>query len=156
MSTQLKITGAKEISKILKQFPDEVAEKAEKMVVKSGAAPIARKAKSLAPKGEQGLLKKSTGSNLKKSKGVWSARIGARSGFRTAVTTKDGKVKMLNPAKYQHIVHGGSKKMRPDEYIYDAVHATRDKAVAAMANRLDKALDQTIKRLRRRYERIGR
>jgi len=88
MSNVVKITGIREIQKALEKLPKELQRTTEMVALRAGAKPILNAARTNAKSSEvTGQLIKSLGINVRKGKsgktrGIYTARIGARRGFR--------------------------------------------------------------------------
>lgn len=175
MSISVSIKGLKILNDRISDLPAELLKSAERAVLSAGAKPILQKAKANAPIGKgpaAGLLKQSIGLNVKRVKGVWSARVGPRVGYgkkigegkrkkaRFAKTRRNGKIQTAkpgdsfdiwkNPVNYSHLVELGTSKTPASGFIRRAVESAADGTFDAMAAGLDKHLDRTVARLRRK------
>lgn len=175
MSIQVSIKGLKILNDRISDLPAELLKSAERAVLSAGGKPILQAAKANAPIGHgpaAGLLKKSMGLNVKRTKGVWSARVGPRVGFgkkigegkrrkaRYAKTRRHGKIKVADvggrfdiwkdPVKYSHLVELGTSKMPASGFIRRAVDSSAAGTFDAMADGLNTHLNRTVARLRRK------
>lgn len=161
MNGTIKIKGMRDISRALDRLPKELIRSSENAVLRAGAKPIEKAAKSRVVE-DTGLLKKSIGIRVKKVAGINSARIGPRTGFkkslgtRIARKTKGKRIKgqpyeaSQDPNKYSHLVELGSSRVAPRPFIRPAIDAAQGQVVDAMANGLDKHLTRTVARLRKK------
>jgi HK97 gp10 family phage protein len=156
----MKITGTKEIQQALNRLPIELQRSAETAVLRAGAKPINKLARAKAPK-QSGLLKKSIGINVKKVRGVTSARVGARKGWRVEVGEKEitvgkiirkrKKVKVYkDPTKYSHLVEYGTSHSAAKPFIRPAVEQSGNQVIDAMAEGYDKYLGRVVNRIKSR------
>lgn len=144
----IKIEGAKAMEKALRRLPDDLKRSGETAVLRAGAKPINKAAKAKVPS-ESGLLKKSIGINVKKVRGVRTARVGPRTG-RGAVVTRNGRQVFSNPTKYSHLVEYGTSHSAAQPFIRPAVESTKGEVVGAMATGYRKHLARTAARLRKK------
>lgn len=160
----VKIEGIKNLQRSLASLPDALQKAAEKAVLRSGGKIIEKSAKSKVPTSTQfylhsGLLRDSIGTNVKKVRGITSARIGPRKGFRvkigTAVArkTKGKKTKgetydkFQDPLRYSHFIELGTSRAPAKPFIRPALEATKGDVIGAMSDGLDKHLTRVAKRL---------
>jgi HK97 gp10 family phage protein len=146
MSSSIKITGIRELRRTIDRLPDELKKRAEVPVLRAGAKPIHQAAKRKVPTGTgeaPGLLKRALGITVKKVKGIWSSRVGARTGH--AVRLADGTKK--DPSKYIHLVELGTRHSRPQPFIRPAIDSAKGEVLQAMSGGLEKHLHRTAKRL---------
>ena len=150
----MRITGTREIQRLLARLPEALKNSAESTVLREGAKPVLKSAKSKVPVGLSGQLKKSMGVTVKKVRGFRSARVGPRNGFEKTivVTNPDGtqSTKKVNPSKYSHIVELGSSRSAAKPFIRPAVEDSKNEALAGMATGFQRFLTRTITRLRNR------
>ena len=160
----MKITGTRELQRALSRLPDELQRGAESAALRGGAKPITTAAKAKAPVGtgvHAGLLKKSIGANVKKVKGVTTARVGARKGWRVKVgekTTTSGflikktktKAVYKDPSKYSHLVEFGTSHSAAQPFIRPAVESTTSQVVGGMAQGYEKYLGRAVARIKSR------
>jgi HK97 gp10 family phage protein len=162
VNTAIKITGINQLRRTIDRLPAELKKRAEVPVLRAGAKPINQAAKRKVNVGNEefpGLLKKSLGIVVKKVKGIYSARIGARTGFKKSLGTKIArktngkKVKgqpydaYKNPTQYSLMVEMGTRHSAPRPFIRPAVDSTKGEVLGAMAGGLEKHLHRTAKRL---------
>lgn len=165
MKIQVSKTSIKNLARAIDELPKELRRSSESSVLRAGAKPISKAAKSKAPNGKgehAGLLKKAIGINVKKVGGVMSARIGPRAsvkvslGTKIARKTKGKRVKgqpyqaYKIPNKYSHLVEFGTSHSAARPFIRPAIDAASGEVVDAMAAGLNKHLDRTVARLRRK------
>lgn len=175
MSIAVSIKGLKILNDRISDLPKELLKSAERAVLSAGGKPILQAAKANAPVGKgpaAGLLKKSMGLNVKRVKGVWSARVGPRLGFgkkigtgkrrkdRFAKSRRRGRIQTAkvgdsydiwkNPVYYSHLVEFGTSKTPASGFIRRAVESSAPGTFDAMAAGLDKHLTRTVERLRRK------
>lgn len=144
MITQVKIEGVREISRRLEKLADNYVKRAEKAALKSGAGPILKSSKNYAQASrDTGLLTRSLGISVRKVGGNFTARVGARSGFRKVV---EGKVK--NPVKYSHLVELGTSRSAAKPFIRPAIESAKGEVLEAMAAGLDKFLTNECAKLK--------
>lgn len=118
---KVELLGANQVRSLLTGWKPSTQRRMIRPAVTKGARIISRATKREAPK-ESGLLKKSIGTKVKTYKsGVVVGIIGPRKGFRRPVivsrATKKGerkgtagvRVVYRDPAKYAHLVHGGTQ-----------------------------------------------
>ena len=144
----MKITGIKELKRAMDKLPDELKKGAERRVLGAGAKPIVKAARSKVPK-QSGLLRKSIGQKVKKTKGEYSARIGPRTNMGGMVV-RDGVSRFSDPNKYSHLVEYGTSHSAPQPFIRPAVESAKSEVVSAMAVGLDKHLTSAVRRIRSR------
>jgi HK97 gp10 family phage protein len=151
----LKITGAKDIERLLYKLPAQMQNRAESTILRQGAKPILKAAKSKAPKGPTGLLKKSMGVTVKKVKGVRSARVGPRNGFiqtKMVKRRKTGEIESqdINPVFYAHLVELGSSRQVAKPFIRPAIDSSKSEVLTGMAKGYERALTNEVRRLRKK------
>lgn len=142
----IKVTGINDLRRAMDRLPAELKKRAEVPVLRAGAKPIHKSAKAKAPVGNEehpGQLKKSLGITVKKLRGVYSARVGARTGY--SVTLKNGKKK--DPSKYIHLVELGTSHSAAKPFIRPAVDSTRGEVLGEMSKGLEKHLHRTAARI---------
>jgi hypothetical protein len=133
---KLLVTGVRETLHALEELPKRVGHKHLRIAMNAGGGILKRSAESHVPT-ETGLLRKSLGVKVKIPDASFNAKhhgkpayavIGPRRNFvRASITGKQGKpqlltdrkalkrvlgggkVKTRNPARYAHLVHGGTK-----------------------------------------------
>jgi HK97 gp10 family phage protein len=146
VNTAVKITGIRELRRTIERLPAELKKRAEVPVLRAGAKPIYTAAKRKVPTGtgeSPGLLKRALGITVKKVKGSYSARVGARTGYD--VRLKNGKKK--DPSKYIHLVELGTRHSAPRPFIRPAIDSSKGQVLEAMSDGLEKHLHRTAKRL---------
>jgi HK97 gp10 family phage protein len=150
MSANFRIVGAKEIAAGIARLPSDLQRAAESAVLRAGAKPVAKIAKSKAPVGDTGLLKKSIGYTVRKGQGVVSARIGPRNGFARSTTDESGKVTKVNPTNYSHLVELGTSRAPAKPFIRPAVDSAKGEAFDAMAKGYGVHLEKVVAKLRKK------
>jgi len=104
--SSIKIDGLKAIEKALSKLPEELQRTTEMAALRDGAKPILAASKNLAKQSEdEGDLMRSLGINVRKGKsgstrGIYTARIGARKGFSRVVGTYKSRCRSYG-------IHGG-------------------------------------------------
>ena len=157
----MKITGLKEIKRALNKLPLELQRTTETVALRAGAKPILTAAKSNAKSSEDtGLLLKSLGVNVRKgrtgaTKGIYTARIGPRKGFRKVVGVRasgkrEGKQIYKDPAKYAHLVELGTSHSAAQPFIRPAVDSAKSQILLEMAKGYDKGLARAVAKLRKK------
>lgn len=155
MKIQVSKTSIRNVRSALDALPKELLRSSENAVLRAGAKPIEKAAKSKAPV-RDGTLKKSIGTNVKKVNGISSARVGPRKGFKGKSLgyrrNKKGVMteRFADPNKYSHLVEFGTSHSAARPFIRPAIDAASGEVVDAMAAGLDKHLDRTVARLRRK------
>jgi len=162
VNTSVKISGLRELARTIDRLPAELKKRAEVPVLRAGAKPINQAAKRRVSVGNEefpGLLKKSLGIVVKKLKGIYSARIGARTGFKKSLGSKiarktKGKKKkgeayeaFKNPTQYSYGVEMGTRHSAPRPFIRPAIDSTKGEVLGAMSKGLETHLHRTAKRL---------
>jgi len=146
MNQAIDIKGVASIQRALSRLPDELQRSGEAAALRAGAKPVTRAAKAKAPT-DSGLLKKSIGQNVKRIRGVRTARIGPRLGWGKEVP-RNGKTVFSDPAKYSHLIELGTSHSAAQPFIRPAIDSTRSEVVSAMADGLDRYVTRAVKRLR--------
>lgn len=147
--------GLGEVKRNLGKLSEAVRGKAEKAVLRAGAAPVRKAARRYAlASQDSGLLRKALGSKVKTVRGKTTARIGVRGGFRGEVLRTDartGKKRrvMANPVKYAHLVEYGTAHSAAKPFMVPAIEETKGQVVDAMAKGLEKHVSRTVERMRR-------
>lgn len=155
MNVSISRSSLQGIRKRLADLPQELIKASESAVLRAGAKPIQTAAKAKAPVGT-GLLKKSIGMRVKKTKGIYTARVGPRKGFKgKPLGKKKNKAgieteRFADPNKYSHLVEFGTSHSPAKPFIRPAIESAKGEVVAAMAAGLDKHLTRTVARLRRK------
>jgi HK97 gp10 family phage protein len=160
-NTAMKITGLKEIQRALNKLPLELQKTTETAALRSGAKPILTAAKSNAKSSEDtGLLLESLGVNVRKgrsgaTKGIYTARIGARKGFRKVIGVRAngknaGKPIYKDPVKYAHLVELGTSHSAAQPFIRPAVDSASSQVLSEMAKGYDKGLARAVAKLRKK------
>jgi len=144
----IELKGTRELLNSINKLPFQLQKSAEVAVLRAGAKPINKAAKGKVPS-DSGLLKKSLGINVAKVKGITSARVGARKGWRSEVV-RNGKKVIADPSKYSHLVEYGTSHSSAKPFIRPAVESSQSQVLAAMAEGYDKYLDRVVKRIRSR------
>lgn len=149
----IRITGIPQIGLGISRLPVHLQRAAESAVLRAGAKPLVKAARSKAPIAT-GLLKKSIGFRVKKVKGIISARVGPRTGYAKEVTRmgRDGRPRQVysDPNKYSHLVEIGSSRTAAKPFIRPAMESAKTEVLQEMANGYSKHLDKVIARLRAR------
>lgn len=113
----ISLTGDKELIRKL----DRLGKKGYRRTVAKAASkamtPVSKTAKRLAPRGATGLLRKSIGKKSKWYSGTLVVIIGPRKGFKRLITSKSGKARSVNPAKYAHLVELGHSIVAGGEVV---------------------------------------
>ena len=148
MQSTVKLVGVRDLSRALDRLPIELQRSAERAVLRAGAKPILKAAKSKVVKAS-GLLKKSLGTNVKKLKGETTARVGPRKGYSGKVKRGNREV-FQNPSKYSHLVEYGTSHSAAKPFIRPAVDSTQGEVVGAMAAGLDTHLTKVVRKLKTR------
>jgi HK97 gp10 family phage protein len=146
VNNAVKITGINQLRRTIDRLPAKLKKRAEVPVLRAGAKPIHTAAKRKVPTGtgeSPGLLKRALGITVKKVKGIYSARIGARTGY--SVKIKSGKKK--DPSKYIHLVELGTRHSAPRPFIRPAIDSSKGEVLGAMSKGLETHLHRTAKRL---------
>lgn len=161
---KLEFKGIRELVRNLESLPDKLQKSAEKAVLRAGASPIRKAAKAKAPSGKgphAGLLKRSIGLSVKKVKGITSARVGPKTGFRVSLgmkiarKTKGKRVKgqpyeaFKDPSFYSHLVEYGTSHSAAKPFIRPAVDQTQSEVLSAMADGLDRHLTRQVAKLKK-------
>ena len=150
------IRGLSQLLRNIDALPEKLRKSAETAVLRAGAVPIRKHAKSQAAKSkDSGLLMQSISLSVKKFKGVTSARIGPRKGMRKKVTRTDERTgntyeELADPNKYSHLVEFGTSHSAAKPFIRPAIDAAQGEVVNAMAAGLDKHLTRVAARLARK------
>jgi len=144
----MKITGINDVAKALQALPDEIRRNGEAKTLRAGARPMVKTAKAKVSR-ESGTLRRAIGANVKKLRGVRTARIGARSGWGREVTVK-GQTQYRNPTQYSHLVEYGTAHSAPKPFIRPAVETTQGEVVQEMAKALDKHVTNAVRKLKSR------
>jgi HK97 gp10 family phage protein len=133
MSVTIEIEGLKEVQNSLKLLGKKVGSKAEKSVtmkaLRAGGKPILKEAKSRAPKGRKGRLRRSLA--IKNTKGRLEVQIGARRG-----KSREDRL----GAWYAHMVEFGTINMSARPFLRPAVDAKSGEAVAVLGATLFKLI----------------
>lgn len=104
MRIEARVEGIQDMIDVLKGLRPAVQRRILRPAITSEGRRMAAFAKLTVPE-KTGLLKKSQGSRVKTyQSGAVVAIVGARRGFRKRVGNK-----FVDPAKYDHLVHGGTK-----------------------------------------------
>lgn len=160
-ATLVKVSGIKEIRKALEKLPIDLQKTTEATALRAGAKPVLTAAKSNAKSSEDsGLLIKSLGVNVRKgrsgaTKGIYTARIGPRKGFRQVVGIRlsgknAGKPIYKNPVKYAHLVELGTSHSAAKPFIRPAVESSKSEVLSEIAKGYDKGLARVIERLKKK------
>lgn len=161
MSNVVKITGIREIRKALEALPKELQRTTEMVALRAGAKPILNAARTNAKSSEvTGQLIKSLGINVRKGKsgktrGIYTARIGARRGFRVlkGIRTKGknkGKPYFQDPSKYDHLVELGTSRTAAKPFIRPAVDSTGSQVLGEIAKGYEKGLSRAVTRMKKK------
>jgi HK97 gp10 family phage protein len=149
----------KAIEKALKKLPEELKRTTETAALRDGAKPILKAAKALAKSSEDtGLLIKSLGINVRKgrsgsTRGIYTARIGARGGFGKIVGTyksgkKAGKPIRKDPKYYAHLVELGTSHSQAKPFIRPAIESAKGQIVPGMAKGYERGLARAVQKLK--------
>jgi HK97 gp10 family phage protein len=165
MQKGIKITGLNELRVALEKLPKEMQRTTETTALREGMKPVLKTARSLAPKGKgdhSGLLKKSIGMNVRKSRGQVTARVGPRSGFKKSLGTKIARVTkgkrvagqpyeaFKDPVKYAHLVEMGTSRQPARPFIRPAVESNTGAITEGLAKGYAKGLEKAVRKLRKR------
>lgn len=157
MADGFKLAGAEDIGRKMVKVGKRIAEKENLKAVRKALTPCVKKAKELAPVGEEvysGLLQRSIGAKYTNKKGVARGVAGPMSGFRIRVgTRKKGKNKgqaiVKDPRRYAHTQEFGTSRHPAHPYLRPAWKAEgEEKALNTYQLTLSTGLDQTVKELR--------
>jgi len=101
---------------------------------------------------------RSLGINVRKGKsgstrGIYTARIGARGGFGRVVGTrksgkKAGKPIMKDPRHYAHLVELGTSHSEAKPFIRPAIDSAKGQIVPAMAKGYERGLSRAVSKLK--------
>jgi len=160
MSAAVQLHGMKQLAKTISRLPTELRRAAETTALRNGGKIILKSAKAHAKSSEDtGLLIKSLGVTVRKGKsgkerGIYTARIGPRTGFsRTIGVRKSGKNKgkpiKQDPSKYGHLVELGTSHSAAKPFIRPAVDSAGSDVVSAMAAGYEKGLTRAIAKAKR-------
>lgn len=160
MNSVVQLHGMKQIAKSISRLPIELQRAAEVAALRGGGKIILKAAKSFAKSSEDtGLLQKSLGVTVRKGRsgkerGIYTARIGPRTGFGKTIGThktgkKAGQPIRKDPSKYGHLVELGTIHSEAKPFIRPAVDSAGDSAVAAMAAGYEKGLTRAIAKVKR-------
>lgn len=157
-SASVKLTGIKELETALLKLSPELARIVEADVLREGMKPVRKAAQGRAAAiSDTGLLAKSIGLNVRRIRrklqyqNRYTARVGARTGFRTTVTRK-GKKKpeIADPSKYAHLVEFGTSHSPAKPVIVPALLESEGAIMDAMARGYDKGMTKVIRKIRSR------
>lgn len=135
LKESLDLTGDVELMEMLKSLPDDVYRNVIQSASRKSMAPVAARAKELAPE-ESGTLKASIGTKKKEYKraGVVVTLVGPRQGFKqkVAVMGPNGvyRLELRNPANYAHLVEFG---VQPHALFSGADTRSKDSGAALLA-----------------------
>jgi len=160
MSAAVQLHGMKQLAKSISRLPMELQRAAETVALRNGGKIILKSAKAHAKSSEDtGLLIKSLGVTVRKGKsgkerGIYTARIGPRTGFGKTIgvrkSGKDaGKPIRQDPVKYAHLVERGTSQSGAKPFIRPAVDAAGSDVVSAMAAGYEKGLTRAIAKAKR-------
>lgn len=111
-STKVSVTGLRDCMRRVAKLKRGVRNKLIRKAMSKSTQPLAKAAKSRAPK-RFGLLQKSLGRKMKtySKSGTVVAIVGPRSGFQRPVPGrgKNGKRRVANPLYYAHLVEKGTR-----------------------------------------------
>lgn len=151
--TQMRITGAKEMEKVLKQLPDHIARRVLKSAVMAGAKVIQDEAIANAPIGTRektdwkgrkvgpGILKRSIKRfEIKESDHSVTIGIGIKKGSR---------------AFYGRFLEFGTSKLAARPWLRPAFDTKAPEALAKMGKALGKGIERAAKKLAGPYLKSG-
>jgi HK97 gp10 family phage protein len=127
------MTGAKELSKLLKKLPVKVEKNFMRQAVRAGARVVVKDARKRVPK--------NTG-NLAKSLGVVSRRA---KNITMSVKARSGK-KQKNDGFYGRFIEFGTRKMAARPFLRPALESNVSNIIKAMADKLNQAIDKFVKK----------
>ena len=127
------VKGDRELKRNLKRLADKVQKKLLRQAVQAGSKPVVKAARNAAPV-ESGTLKKSIGVRMKvyKRQATVVAIVGPRTGF--GFTDDEGTRR--DPARYGHLVEGGTVYQGPRAFLRPAIHNNKAAANAAVRTKL--------------------
>jgi HK97 gp10 family phage protein len=159
----IKLQGATELARAIERLPRELQRTVESTALRAGMAPVRKAARAhLGKSKDSGLLQKSLGLIVKKTRGRLTARVGARTGFgkslgmKIARKTKGKRVKgqsyeaLQDPVKYAGVVEYGSSRTPAKPYIRPAVESSEGKIITEMAKGYDRGMEKIIRKIRSR------
>lgn len=155
-AANIELHGVSSVIRALEALPAALMKSAETAVLRAGAAPIRKAAKTNAAKSkDSGLLTKSISMSVKTVKGHKSARVGPRKGLRQKVTRTDTRTgrryeEMADPNNYSHLVEYGTSHAAAKPFIRPAIDSAQGEVIEAMAAGLDKHLTRVAARLARK------
>ena len=139
MPSKSKVTGVKELQKVLKRLPDRVARKVVAGALRSGATVIRREARRLAPV-DTGLLRKSL--IIKRPKGP-----AARRNVVLIGTSRK--------APHGHLFEFGTVRMAARPFLRPAIEGKHGEALARMGQMLGRGVAREATRLAGSYAKSG-
>jgi HK97 gp10 family phage protein len=143
----LKITGLKELEKSLNKLPKELQRQSETTALREGMKPVLKSARSLSGKSrDTGLLQKSIGMNVRKTRKGISARVGARTGYAKTVK-RNGKDVYSDPVKYAHLVEYGTSHSAAKPFIRPSIESSTDAINKGIADGYQKGLSKALTKL---------
>lgn len=159
---QIKIdkAGIAGVMRALDDLPEQFRKSAEKAVLRAGAKPILKAAKSKVPV-DTGMLKKSLGISVHANRSGWiSARVGPRKGFKSKNLTGRNRVratkgkrstwqerKLADAQEISWYVETGTPHSAAKPFIRPAIDEAANQVLEAMASGLDKHLTRVAARL---------
>lgn len=143
MASAMRLTGDKELTRLLGTLGERVQRKALRSAVSSAASPVVKAAKAKAPR-ESGFLKKALGKKVvtSKDKQTAIAVVGARKSVRGTF-----KGKPRNPSRYLHLIEKphigpGGQYVPGQPFLEPAFNETKAQAEDVMATKLKQAVER--------------
>ncbi len=155
----LKLTGFKELENALLKLPSELSKVAEANALRYGMIPVRKTAQAITRSiSDTGLLARSIGLTVrrvrKKGNAInrYTARVGARSGFRVTVGTnkKTGRPIVKDPTKYAHLVEYGTSHSAAKPFIRPALEANESAIIEGMERGYEIGLAKAVAKLRKK------
>lgn len=153
MAINFHVTGDKALKAALERLEKKVAKQSVRKAVNKTARKALKAAKAAVPV-DTGTLKKSLAVKSKTLRnGTILAFVGPRRGFKVDKKTKvrtmtkfarvkqlsSGRVIVMNPTKYSHLVEFGTIKTRAKAFIWPAVRAVQADLLPAIAAEVNAA-----------------
>lgn len=155
-AAHIELNGLSGVISALDNLPAALMKSAETAVLRAGATPIRKAAKTNAAKSkDSGLLAKSISLSVKTVNGHKSARVGPRKGLRQKVTRTDKRTgrkyeEIADPNNYSHLVEYGTSHSAAKPFIRPAIDSAQGEVLDAMAAGLDTHLTRVAARLAKR------
>lgn len=149
---KMDIRGDKQLEKLLTELPKRSITKGFRRAFSQSASPIVKDAKKNCPK-LHGALKKSIDKKLKtySTTGVVVCLIGPDKNVFGSITGKDGKIRVVTPWRYAHLVHNGHAGPRPaaaNPFLKKAYDSNQSKVISTAQAVLKETLEQEAERLK--------